>query len=91
VIIVRNVNGASLPVVTSSRYALPEEEGDWEPKLVPSWLCLRETVPSKAVVVSRRPKAFPASNEARLYETWIKGEKVYDPASEYCPGQVVPL
>jgi hypothetical protein len=64
---------------------------DWEIQFRPSWLCLKQHGPKKAIVVRIHPAAELGSGKARMYEGWRNGQKVSDPADTYKVGQVVPL
>lgn len=63
---------------------------DWEPQRRPSWLCLKEGE-SKATVVRLSPGATLGPSLNRMYELWVNGVKVYDPANDFKPGQVIKL
>jgi hypothetical protein len=63
----------------------------WETEYRPSWLALKQHGPNKAQVIRVSPTAALGSGKARLYEGWVNGRKIYDPADEFKVGQVVPL
>ncbi len=64
---------------------------EWNTQYVPSWLCLKERGNRKAEVIRVHPSATLGSGKARMYEAWLNGKKIYDPASEYRVGQILPL
>jgi hypothetical protein len=64
---------------------------EWEPRFRPSWLCLKERGKRSAVVVRVAPAAVLGAGKHRMYEAWLNGRKIYDPADEYKVGQVIPL
>jgi hypothetical protein len=65
--------------------------GEWQTEYRPSWLALKQQGPNKAVVVRIAPDAVLGMGKARLYEGWVNGRKIYDPADEFRVGQVVRL
>lgn len=63
----------------------------WETRYRPSWLCLKQHGPKKAIVIRVAPEAVLGNGKARMYEAWLNGQKVYDPADEFRIGQVLRL
>ena len=63
----------------------------WEPLMLPSWLCLKQYGPKKAIVVRMHPDIYLGSNIARMYQGWLNGVKIYDPEDEFKVGQVISL
>jgi hypothetical protein len=74
----------------TSRYPEPEP-GQWEPRFRPSWLCLKEHGPNKAIVIRVSPDAFLGRGKERMYEAWVGDRKIYDPQDEFQAGQVIRL
>ena len=63
----------------------------WRPLFKPSPLVLKQHGPNKAVVVRIHPDALLGNSKERMYEAWLDGRKIYDPADEYAAGQVIRL
>jgi hypothetical protein len=62
---------------------------DWRTEYRPSPLCLKEHGPKKAIVVRIGVGAILGSGKERMYEAWLNGKRIYDPADEYTVGQVI--
>ena len=57
--------------------------------MAPSWLCLKEHGPNKAIVVRIAPGSVLGSGKHRIYDGWLDGVKVYDAEQEFKVGQIV--
>lgn len=65
--------------------------GEWNTRYKPSWLCVKQHGPRKAIVVRVAPDAILGLSKARMYEGWLNGRKIYDPCDEFKVGQVLDL